>query len=192
MGLISRYGEMSQPNQVLKWRAILGDLTSPEKEIREAAIEAAKQFGDTNAIPVLKALAANDADNQEAIEMLQAADFIALPEAPLVQHSNAPLTPEQQQRRLPEKPDRRKVARNTPDNKIPKQIQFLKIQIFRMKMAGQRISKWDRHLACQTGWKPVPLFAEREKIVGRKTNCHRERNGRRDLFCVAADEVGSD
>jgi hypothetical protein len=78
---------------------ILGDLVSPEKEIREAAIEATKQFGSTNAIPVLKALAANTTDNQEAIEMLEAADFIALPDAMLVKHSDAPLTPEQQQRR---------------------------------------------------------------------------------------------
>lgn len=89
----------SMNNDSQSFSNILGDLTSSEKEIREAAIEAAKQFGDTNAIPVLKALAANDSDNQEAIEMLEAADFISLPDAPLTRHSDAPLTAEQQQRR---------------------------------------------------------------------------------------------
>jgi hypothetical protein len=95
---------------------ILGDLISPHKEIRLAAIEAAKQFDDTNAIPVLKSLAANilansantanadandgnDApDNQEAIKMIQAADFIALPSVTWVKADpNKAITPEQQQ-----------------------------------------------------------------------------------------------
>jgi HEAT repeat protein len=78
---------------------ILGDLTSPEKKIRMAAIEAAKQFESTNAIPVLKAAAATAEDNQEAIAMLEAADWLALPSADF----NSPatksqLTPEQAQR----------------------------------------------------------------------------------------------
>ena len=78
---------------------ILADLNSPEKEIRLAAIEAAKQFGDTNAIPVLKAAAAKTDDSQEAIAMLQAADFIALPEIPLTAFngSQVPQTPQQAQ-----------------------------------------------------------------------------------------------
>jgi hypothetical protein len=58
---------------------ILADLTSSEKEIRDAAIEAAKQFGSTNAIPTLKALAANTTDTEEQIALLDAADFLALP-----------------------------------------------------------------------------------------------------------------
>ena len=58
---------------------ILADLTSPEKEIRDAAIEAAKQFGSTNAIPVLKAVAANTADTEEQIALLEAASFLSLP-----------------------------------------------------------------------------------------------------------------
>jgi hypothetical protein len=62
---------------------ILSDLTSPEKEIRMAAVEAAKQFESINAIPALKAAAANAADNQEAIAMLEAADWLALPDANL-------------------------------------------------------------------------------------------------------------
>lgn len=75
---------------------ILSDLTSPEKEIRMAAIEAAKQFESTNAIPVLKAAAANAEDNQEAIAMLEAADWLALPNADFNTPGTRPqLTPDQ-------------------------------------------------------------------------------------------------
>src|SRR5208337_364212 len=35
---------------------ILADLTSPEKEVRQAAIDAVQQFGSSNAIPVLEKL----------------------------------------------------------------------------------------------------------------------------------------
>ena len=58
---------------------ILADLTNPDKEIRKAAIEAAEQFGSTNAIPTLKALAAQTIDPEEKQALLEAADFIALP-----------------------------------------------------------------------------------------------------------------
>ena len=58
---------------------ILTDLTNPEKEIREAAIEATKQFGSSNAIPALKAAAANTADTEEQIALLEAANFLSLP-----------------------------------------------------------------------------------------------------------------
>lgn len=58
---------------------ILTDLTSSEKEIRETAIEAAKQFGSTNAIPALKAVAANTTDTEEQIALLEAANFLSLP-----------------------------------------------------------------------------------------------------------------
>jgi uncharacterized protein YdaT len=58
---------------------ILADLTNPEKEIRDAAIEATKQFGSTNAIPTLKAVAANTTDTQEQIDLLEAANFLSLP-----------------------------------------------------------------------------------------------------------------
>jgi CheY-like chemotaxis protein len=81
---------------------ILADLTSPEKEIRVAAIEAAKQFESTNAIPVLKAAAANAEDNQEAIAMLEAADWLALPSVDFANNpggAQSQLTPEQLQAR---------------------------------------------------------------------------------------------
>lgn len=58
---------------------IVADLTSPEKEIREAAIEAAKQFGSTNAISALKA-AADSAENiEDKSAYLEAAIFLSLP-----------------------------------------------------------------------------------------------------------------
>ena len=58
---------------------LLAGLTSPENEIREAAIQALEQFGDTNAIPALQATAANATDPKEQAELLAAANFIALP-----------------------------------------------------------------------------------------------------------------
>jgi len=103
---------------------ILADLTGPEKEIREAAIEAAKQFGSTNAIPALKAAAVNSTDTDEQIAMLQAANFLSLP--PL--DFNAPKTPEEIQamaQRQAAKEARRKAnaqnraAQSPPDQNPP-------------------------------------------------------------------------
>lgn len=87
---------MSDDSQSLS--NILNALTSPEKEVRLAAIEAARQFGSTNAIPALKAAAASSDDIQEQIAMLEAADFISLPEmtfSPQGNGSQAPQTTEQ-------------------------------------------------------------------------------------------------
>lgn len=75
---------------------ILADLTSPEKEIREAAIQAVKQFGSTNAIPALQAAAANTTDAKEQAELLEAADFVALPSLD-INSSATPKTPEELQ-----------------------------------------------------------------------------------------------
>ena len=73
---------------------ILADLTSSEKEIRDTAIEAAKQFGSTNAIPTLKAAADNTDDIQEKIALLEAADFLSLPSIDFTAPAS-PRTPEQ-------------------------------------------------------------------------------------------------
>jgi hypothetical protein len=73
---------------------ILADLSSPEQDIREAAIQAAKQFGSTNAIPALQAAAENTTDPKEKIELTEAADFIALPSFGLNTNA-APKTPEE-------------------------------------------------------------------------------------------------
>ena len=58
---------------------IVADLTSPDKEVRAAAIEATKQFGSADAIPYLKAAAASANDVGDRIDYLEAADFLSLP-----------------------------------------------------------------------------------------------------------------
>jgi hypothetical protein len=80
---------------------ILAALTSPEKEVREAAIEAAEQFGSTNAIPTLEALAANTTDLAEQSALLEAAHFISLPSI-----FDTPMTPEQIQAAAQRKAER--------------------------------------------------------------------------------------
>jgi hypothetical protein len=94
---VSQLNKLSYKNNAASLAAIEADLTSPEKSIRVAAIEAAKQFGDTNAIPVLRGDAASSQDMDEQIAMLQAAQFLAVPEADLnATNSNPiPATPEQ-------------------------------------------------------------------------------------------------
>ena len=78
---------------------ILADLTYPDKKVREAAIEAAKQFGSTNAIPVLKDLAAHDEDPEEKAALLEAADFLSLPSLTFGgSGTDTPMTPEQIQK----------------------------------------------------------------------------------------------
>ena len=93
----NRLYDWSMNNDPQSLASILSDLHSPEKEIRMAAIEAAKQFDDTNAIPVLKAEAANSDDTEEAIAMLEAADFLSIPDLAIPTRSgtSATLTPAQ-------------------------------------------------------------------------------------------------
>jgi hypothetical protein len=71
--------ELSVNDDADSLAAILKDLTSPGRRIRLAAIEAAKQFGSRDAIPVLKAAAVNAQDAEERKDMLAAADFLSLP-----------------------------------------------------------------------------------------------------------------
>ncbi len=59
---------------------ILADLTHPEKEVREAAIEATKEFGSSNAVPALKAAAQTAEDTREKIALLEAVEFLELPQ----------------------------------------------------------------------------------------------------------------
>lgn len=72
---------------------ILADLNNPEKEVRAAAIEAAKQFGSPSAIPTLKAVAATSTDPEEQTALLEAADFLSLPS--ITDAPGQPKTPEQ-------------------------------------------------------------------------------------------------
>jgi hypothetical protein len=84
---------------------ILADLANPEKAIRAAAVEAAKQFGSTNAIPALKAAVNDTDDTQEKIALLEAADFLSLPDAILAGKTGTdqPQTPEQIQAQAQQK-----------------------------------------------------------------------------------------
>jgi hypothetical protein len=74
-----RLQQWSMNDDAASLSSILADLTNPEKEIRKAAIEAAEQFGSTNAIPVLNNLAAKDEDPEEKAALLEAAHFLSLP-----------------------------------------------------------------------------------------------------------------
>ena len=58
---------------------ILADLTSPEAEIRAAAIVAAEQFDSTNAIPALRAVADVTTNAVELAALWEAIKFISLP-----------------------------------------------------------------------------------------------------------------
>ena len=90
---------------------ILADLTSPEKEVRQAAIEAAEQFGSTNAIPILNKLAANEADPEEKAALLEAAHFISLPSIFDVDQS---ITPAEREARRQARMQNRAGNQNSP------------------------------------------------------------------------------
>jgi HEAT repeat protein len=72
----SRLQELSTQNDPASLAAILTDLTNSDKSIRLAAIDAVKQVGSRDAIPALKAAAADNPDTAEQIALLQAADFL--------------------------------------------------------------------------------------------------------------------
>jgi HEAT repeats len=74
-----RLQELSMNNDPASLADILADLSSPEKEIRSAAIEAARQFGSPSAIPTLKTAAASTTDPEEQASLLAAADYLSLP-----------------------------------------------------------------------------------------------------------------
>ena len=76
---IDRLQQWSMNDDSVSLANILADLTNPDKEVREAAIAAAKEFGNQDAIPALKAAADKTEDLPEKIELLEAADFLTLP-----------------------------------------------------------------------------------------------------------------
>jgi hypothetical protein len=117
-----RLQEWSMSDDPASLSNILADLTNPEKEIREAAIEAAKQFGSSNAIPTLKAVAANTTDTEEQIALLEAANFLSLPSMTFGGPAT-PQTPEQiqavAQRRAESKARRQAQMQNRAGNQNP-------------------------------------------------------------------------
>jgi hypothetical protein len=117
-----RLQEWSMSDDPASLSNILADLTNPEKEIRDAAIEATKQFGSTNAIPALKAAAANTTDTEEQIALLEAANFLSLPSMTFGGPAT-PQTPEQiqaaAQRRAESKARRQAQMQNSAPNQNP-------------------------------------------------------------------------
>jgi len=89
-----RLQEWSTQDDSASFNNILNDLTNVDKDVRLAAIEAAKQFGNRDAIPILQADAASATDTDEKIALLEAADFLALPTIAEV-NDQSPRTPEQ-------------------------------------------------------------------------------------------------
>lgn len=71
-------------------KTILAELTNPNAEIRAAAREAAVQFGDRSAAPVLRAAAATTEDLDEKKALLDAADFLELPPLEVRPSTNPP------------------------------------------------------------------------------------------------------
>jgi len=111
-----RLQEWSMNDDPASLSNILADLTNSEKAVREAAIEAAEQFGSTNAIPTLKAVAANTTDAKEQIALLEAANFLSLPSA-----LSIPRTPEQIQAAAQRKADRDARRQAQMQNPAPNQ-----------------------------------------------------------------------
>jgi hypothetical protein len=76
---VDRLQQLSATANVDSLPEILDCLTNSEREIRTAAVEAAREYGSTNAISALKTAAENIGDIQEKIAFLEAADFLLLP-----------------------------------------------------------------------------------------------------------------
>jgi hypothetical protein len=85
---VAELQELQTKDDAQSLQAILCDLTNSVKTIREAAIDATTQFGSRDAIPVLKDLAARTQAPDEKAELLDAADFLALPSLTEVRQQN--------------------------------------------------------------------------------------------------------
>ena len=78
-GRIIELSELGARNDRESFRKIIASLQDAELEIRQAARDAAVQFGSRDAIPILKELAAKTEDARERVELLDAAEFLKLP-----------------------------------------------------------------------------------------------------------------
>ena len=76
---INRLEELQANDDDASLQAILKELTNTNRIIRHVAIEATIQFGGHTAVPVLQGLAARTWDPAEKQELLDAAEFLALP-----------------------------------------------------------------------------------------------------------------
>ena len=71
-------------------KSILAALTNSDPQIREAARDAAVQFGDRAAAPALRAAADQIEDPKEKIALREAADFLELPPLEIHPATNRP------------------------------------------------------------------------------------------------------
>jgi len=85
---IDKLQELQANDDAQSLQAILSELTNSDKEIRAAAVESTIQFGSRDAIPVLKDLAARTEDPDEKKELLDAAEFLALPTLTEIREQN--------------------------------------------------------------------------------------------------------
>lgn len=85
---IDKLQELQAHENAQSLQAILSELTNSDKEIRAAAIESTIQFGSRDAIPVLNDLAARTEDPNEKKELLDAAEFLALPSLTEIRSQN--------------------------------------------------------------------------------------------------------
>jgi hypothetical protein len=76
---IDRLTQLSLEGNPASLPEIFSALTYPDKEVREAAIEATTQVGDSNAIPVLKAASELVDDPEEKMAFLDAMEFLSVP-----------------------------------------------------------------------------------------------------------------
>ena len=73
-------------------KSILAELTNSDPQIREAARDAAVQFGDRAAAPALRAAADQMEDLKEKIALREAADFLELPPLEIHPATNRPVS----------------------------------------------------------------------------------------------------
>lgn len=71
--------DASMQSDAQSFQIIVNALKDERKEVRQAAVDAAIQFGSRDAIPFLEEAAAKIDDPREKIEMLDAIDFLKLP-----------------------------------------------------------------------------------------------------------------
>ena len=76
---VIRLGNLSLESDSGSLNAILTELTNANKIVREAALDAAMDFGSKDAAPGLRAAAATVEDPYEKVALLEAADFVELP-----------------------------------------------------------------------------------------------------------------
>jgi len=74
-------GEVDGTNNPIIINALLDKFQSPEHEVRAAALQALRELNDTNAVPGLENVVKNINDPREKVAVLDAIDYIKMPDA---------------------------------------------------------------------------------------------------------------